>query len=236
MQINPNFTFSGAATQVDEAQFENAVNTVIAFFDKTFTNVNVTLNIDFAYGLKYLSNTASSVSLQPMANAIANGSFELGANTTWFEPQSYSMVLSQLQTKTDTLQPTAYATLPTAQSNPFANDTLMLTTAQEKALGFTPGGSLAGFDGVVGIISNEELQAGGYLADWAKDAPAYGNQYYMIGVIEHELSEVMGRFSYDGTNFNGPNTPSYTLMDMFSLFGTWRAPINGRESGLFLDR
>jgi hypothetical protein len=214
MQINPNFIFSGA-TQVDEAQFENAVNTVIALFDKTFTNVNVTLNIDFAYGLKYLSNTASSVSLQPMANASPTDSFLLGASQTPYESKSYSTLLSQLQTKTDTLQPTAYATLPTAQNNPFANDQLLISTAQEKALGFTPGSSLAGFDGVIGIISNEELQAGGYLADWAKDAPAYGNQYYMIGVIEHELSEVMGRFSYDGTNFNGPSTPSYTLMDMF---------------------
>jgi hypothetical protein len=214
MQINPTFTFISGATQSDITQFESAVNTVIAYFDSVFTNVNVTLNIAFAYGEKYLSNTASTVSYQPMANASPTGSFALGNSQTWYESKSYSTALSQLQTKTDTMQPTAYATLPTAQSNPFANDTLWLSTAQEKALGFTPGSSLAGFDGVVGIISNEELQAGGYTADWTKAAPANGNQYYMIGTIEHEISEVMGRVAMDGTNAIN-NTPSYTLMDMF---------------------
>jgi hypothetical protein len=213
MQINPTFSFISGATQSDITQFENAVNTVISYFDSVFTNVNVTLNIDFAYGEKYLSNTASTVSFQPMANA-TNGSFDLGNSQTWFESKSYSTVLSQLQTKTDTNQPSAYATLPTVQSNPFAKDTLWLSTAQEKALGFTPGSSLAGFDGVIGIISNEELQAGGYTGDWTKAAPANGSQYYMIGTIEHELSEVMGRIADDGTNAIN-NAPSYTLMDLF---------------------
>src|ERR1700730_9274382 len=134
MQINPTFAFVSGATQADVTQFTNAVNTVIAYFDSVFKNVNVTLNIDFAYGEKYLSNTASTVSYQPMANANPNGSYDLGNSQTWYESKSYSTVLSQLQTKTDTLQPAAYATLPSAQNNPFANDTLWLSTAQEKAL------------------------------------------------------------------------------------------------------
>src|SRR5713226_7602392 len=149
MQINPTFSFISGATQSDITQFENAVNTVISYFDSVFTNVNVTLNIDFAYGQKYLSNTASTVSFQPMANASPNGSFDLGNSETAYQSKLYSTVLSQLQTKTVTNQPSAYATLPTAQNNPFANDTLWLSTAQEKALGFTPSYSFAGFDGVV---------------------------------------------------------------------------------------
>jgi hypothetical protein len=214
MLINATFAFASNATQTDKTQFTDAVNTVIANFENTFTNSNITLNVVFAYGEKYLSNTSTSITYQPMANATATGTFGLGSNWTQFDPLSYSTVLSTLQTKDDTLQPTAYATLPTAASNPFANDTLWLTTAQEKALGFSTNSSVAGYDGVVGIISNEELQAGGFTADWTKAAPANANQYYMLGTIEHELTEVMGRFAFDGTNAIN-NAPSYTLMDLF---------------------
>jgi hypothetical protein len=209
MQINPTFSFIGGATQSDMTQFENAVNAVIAYFDTVFTN-NVTLNIDFAYGEKYLSDNGSTITFQPMANA--TGSFGLGASYYLLPGESYATLLSQLKTKTDTNQPSAYATLPI--TSPFGNDALVLTLAQEKALGITPGFTIAGkFDGVVGIISNEELQAGGLSADWTNAAPSSSTQYYMIGAIEHELTEVMGRISYDGTNVN--NAPSYTLMDLF---------------------
>src|SRR5262249_14189223 len=176
MQINPTFAFVSGATASDVAQFENAVNTVIAYFDSIFTNVNVTLNVAFAYGESYLSNTPSSVILQPIT---PNG--PLGISETALQSFSYSTVLSQLQGNANELQASAYATLPTAQGNPFAADTLLLTAAQAKALGFTPTNSIAGYDGVIGIISNEELQAGGFSADWTKSAPTSANQYYMIG-------------------------------------------------------
>ena len=36
----------------------------------------------------------------------------------------------------------------------------------------------------------------------------------MIGSIEHELTEVMGRFARDGTTI-GNSPPLYTIMDLF---------------------
>ena len=85
--------------------------------------------------------------------------------------------------------------------------------------------------GVIGEISNEELAAGGYTADWTKSAPSNSKQYYMIGSIEHELSEVMGRVSYDGTSggatdSNGNPIPGYTIMDLFRFSnGGWLGPL-----------
>jgi hypothetical protein len=73
-----------------------------------------------------------------------------------------------------------------------------MSSSEQKALGLTPTTYRSGFDGVIGIINNEQLAAGGYTGDWTNAAPANNNQYYMLGVIEHELSEVMGRFSLDG--------------------------------------
>jgi hypothetical protein len=213
MLINATFAFASDATQADQNQFKTAVNAVIAKFESMFTNTNVTLNVTFAYGEEYQSNTSSSITYQRMANATATGSFELGHSQTAYQPEAYSTLLTQLQSKNSGIQHAAYATLPSAQNNPFSNDTLWLSTAQEKALGITASYSLAGFDGVVGIISNEELQAGGYTGDWTTAAPTNGNQFYMMGVIEHELSEVMGRDAMDGTNAIN-NAPSYSLMDM----------------------
>jgi hypothetical protein len=86
--------------------------------------------------------------------------------------------------RTDTHQPAAYATLPV--DSPFGNDTFIFPVAEAKALGFTSPRSLAGYDGIVGIISEQELAPGGFTADWTKAAPANANQFYMIGAIEHE--------------------------------------------------
>jgi hypothetical protein len=203
MLINAHLNYAIGVPDSEKIQFQSAVNAVIAKFDALFTN-NVTLNIEFALGEELGSVNGSTIIFKPM------GDGELGSTDNAFESQWYSTVLSHLQTKTDSYQASAYATLPTAQSNPFGNDTLVLTTAQEKALGFTPGNSIVGFDAVIGIISNEEL---GSSADWTTSVPSNGNQVYMIGVIEHELTEVMGRIALDGTNVN--NAPSYTLMDLF---------------------
>ena len=230
MQINPTFAFASGATQTDINQFEGAVDTVISYYDSVFTNVNVTLNVDFAYGEKYLSNTNSAITYQPMANATPSGTFGLGASEYELQSSSYSTLLNLLQTKDDSLQSSAYSTLPAASSNPFASDTLELSTAQAKALGIAPTSSLAGYDGVIGIISNEELQAGGFSADWTKAAPSNGSQFYMVGSIEHELSEVMGRFSDDGRG------GQYTLMDMFRYSAPGvRQTTNGNPAYFSID-
>ena len=146
-----------------------------------------------------------------MADLNAPGSL-LGASNTQYDIFDYATVRNRLLTRTDTNQAAAYATLPVL--SPFGNDTFIFPVAEAKALGFTSPLSQAGYDGVVGIISEEELAPGGATADWTKAAPANGNQYYMIGAIEHELTEVMGRFSRDGTTVG--NSPQlYTIMDLF---------------------
>ena len=105
--------------------------------------------------------------------------------------------------------------MPTLRCPPSPPFGLWVSSAEQKALGLAASGSmLAGFDGVVGIVSNEELAAGGYTADWTSAAPANSSQFYMLGTIEHETSEVMGRTSVDGTDQIG-SVPGYTIMDLF---------------------
>src|SRR5262249_18218181 len=171
----------------------------------------VTINVKFALGERLHSTNGTTITYERMADINAPGSL-LGASNTQYDVFDYATVRNRLLTKTDTNQPAAYATLPVA--SPFGNDTFIFPVAEAKALGFTSALSLAGYDGVVGTISEEELAPGGRTADWTKAAPADDNQFYMIGSLEHELTEVMGRFARDGTTV-GNSPPLYTIMDLF---------------------
>src|SRR6516162_6770234 len=102
-------------------------------------------------------------------------------------------------------------TLPT--TSPFTNAKLWLTTAQEKALGFLPadyvpgnGYGFPGVDGNVIIASNQTWS-------FSPTATPAANQFYIVGALEHEFSEVLGRISLEATNVNG--APSYSIMDLF---------------------
>src|SRR5215831_9416632 len=210
MQINASFDFAADTPQAERNNYVNAVNTVIGYFNALFSN-DVTINVKFALGERLLSTNGNAITYERMADINTPGSL-LGASNTQYDIFDYATVRNRLLTKTDTNQPAAYPTLPAV--SPFGNDTFIFPVAEAKALGFTSALSLAGYDGVVGTISEEELAPGGATADWTKAAPANGNQYYMIGSIEHELTEIMGRFARDGTTFlNSP--PLYTIMDLF---------------------
>jgi Bacterial Ig-like domain len=212
------FDFAAGATQTDISQFQNAVNIVVGYFESVFTNVNVTLNVKFAYGEKYAGNPGGSlITYTPMANATSTGTFALGASTEQYTSYNYTTVRNQLLTESDTLQSSAYSTLPTTSPFP-SNDTLWVSSAEQRAIGLPPtntngstlGDTIGGFDGVVGIISNEELAAGGYTADWTKSAPANSKQYYMLGTIEHEHSSRPGETDIMMRNVN---TGDFEIVD-----------------------
>ena len=81
-------------------------------------------------------------------------------------------------------------------------------SAQEKGLGLLgPSNSL---DGWVGVASDATVtqQTGG---SWSFSPTAVPgpNQYYLIGVLEHEITEVMGRSSY----LDQPG--QYGVMDLY---------------------
>src|SRR5438445_5023103 len=156
MQINASFDFSADTPQAERNNYVNAVNTVINYFDSLFTN-NVTLNIKFALGERYHSDNGTTITYERMADINTPGSL-LGASNTQYDIFDYATVRNRLLTKTDTNQPAAYATLPVV--SPFGNDTFIFPVAEAKALGFTSPLSLAGYDGIVGTASEEELRQG----------------------------------------------------------------------------
>ena len=88
------------------------------------------------------------------------------------------------------------STLPSAA--PLAG-TLTMPTAEAKALGFSSSGTIDGYVGFSNSVS----------WDYTTATPS-ANQFYLIGTIEHEITEVMGRMSMvDG------QPSSYSLMDLY---------------------
>ena len=183
------------------AGFDTAVKYVTNLFDSLFTaNVTVYINVD--YGIIDSTN----------ANVPPLGRSNWNANQF-----SYSTVRQALIN----MGAPGSNTLPT--TSPFPNATLWLTTAQQKALGFLsanfqPGNGYPypGVDGYVGVASNATLMAQQNGATWSfsPTATPSANQFYIVGSLEHEFSEVLGRNAFDGTNAIS-NAPSYSIMDLF---------------------
>src|SRR5215471_7039561 len=164
MQINASFNFAADTPQAERTNFVNAVNTVVGYFDTLFSN-NATISINFALGEDYGSDDGTTITYERMKNINQAGSL-LGSSATRYEIRDYTAVRNLLLTKTDTLQPAAYATIPV--NSPFGTEKLVLSAAEQKALGITPTvpGYAGAYDGVIGIISAEELAPGGNTPDW----------------------------------------------------------------------
>src|SRR5208283_4562099 len=160
-----------------------AVNYVVNYFDALFTN-NVTVNIDLGYG---------EIDGQPLE---PNAAGESQANLVSI---SYQQAVGALQSEGQL----GSSTLPT--SSPFDNGTLLVTTAQEKALGLLAGNS-SEIDGWVGISNTVPFS-------YSANTPPAAGQYYLIGVLEHEITEDVGRESYIAADIGG--SQSYSIMDLY---------------------
>jgi hypothetical protein len=184
--MNLNISYDANTLRNAPSTFFSDVNYVANLFDSTF-KTNAIVNIEVGYGtFPYDNSTVSGLGESIENNVVA---------------ANYGQVEQQLLS---TGAPGA-STLPAAA--PIAG-TLIMGSAQEKALGLM--GASGALDGWVGIASNATLnhQNGG---SWSFSPTALpgANQYYIVGAIEHEISEVMGRVSYLS------NGGEYGVMDLY---------------------
>jgi hypothetical protein len=159
--------------------FVSDVDYVANLFDSLFT-ANVTVTIDVGYG---------------EINGQGLGSDDLGeSEQADVSPVSYTTVRNALIAEGATGSSTLPASAP-------SDDTLYMASAEEKALGLIPSNS--DLDGYVGFNSTPGIFS------YAIGTTPPSDQYDFIGVVEHEMTEVMGRTSY--LDFSG----DYSLMDLF---------------------
>ena len=171
--MNLNISYDSNTLKSAPSAFFTAVNYAVNLLDATFTN-NATVNIEIGYGNFPYDNSVVPALGESIQNNLAYA--------------SYAQAVQQL---TNQGAP-GFNTLPI---NAPIGGSLVMGSAQEKALGLT--GNSSALDGWVGIASNATLQqqTGGSWS-FSPTATPGANQYYMVGTLEHEITEVMGRISY----------------------------------------
>jgi hypothetical protein len=187
------------------AAFDAAVKYVVNLYDSLFTS-NVTVYINVDYGK--IDSTNQTV--PPLGKS--NYNLNQFTGTAGYNTVRQALI---------NMGAAGAGNLPT--TSPFPNATLWLSTAQQKALGLLPatfvpsasaGYPYPGVDGYVGIASNTTLAQTNTSWSFSPTATPGSTQYYIVGSLEHEFSEVLGRFSFDGTNAVN-NASSYSIMDLF---------------------
>jgi hypothetical protein len=166
------------------AGFTSAITNAVSYLEKLFTNP-VTITIDVGYG---------EVDGFPLdANALGESYYPFG------EPQTYAAVVGSLKAEN---APGA-SSLPS--NSPFpASYTLYLSPAEAKALGLPLSVPDGGVDGYVGFSSVPNTFS------YANGTAPPPNEYYFIGVVEHEITEIMGRVS-----LLADSTPDYSIIDLY---------------------
>jgi hypothetical protein len=182
------------------AAFKSVVESVVQFYESQFSNP-VTLNIDVGWG---------EVAGTPVTTA-------LGESESYLQPFSYSQIVSALaQNASSNAQASAVNSLPSSAPN---SNEYYLNLANATALGLITGTTT--LDGAVGFSSTLPFSYS------MTSAPA--GQYYLYGVVAHELSEVMGRISllaYGGAT---------SLMDLFRYTSKGVLATSGTQSSYFSD-
>jgi hypothetical protein len=167
------------------AGFRNAVIAAAAGLSANFASKAV-VNIQIGYG------EVAGSPISPYA-AAESGSYMIGVG--------YSTLYGALQKDAgnSTIQAAADASLSAA--NPTSGGSFEVSTAEAKALGLL--GATSRLDGYVGLSAAIPFEY---------NQTAAGGKYDAVGILQHEMSEVMGRTGSVGAAFG---RGVYTALDMF---------------------
>lgn len=193
MQINVTYDNSlNSLSSVLVADFKEAVTSAVDYFDSLFKN-DITLTIQFGWG---------------EVNGTTIGSGSVGENISYYNNYTYTQIADAVKSvdTTSTIQVDAASLLGTDPSGGTGN--YWISTALADTLGLAGSPGLAGY---VGLNSSESYS-------WSQSSIASGT-YDAVGVLEHEISEVLGRVSFGGKNEFSDGS-DYTLLDNFDYTGT----------------
>ena len=163
--------------------YTSSAQVAIQYF-QNLISTPITVNISFGWG---------EAGGSPITAGAVGQSRSLFNNFTY--AQLYTAVVAT--ETTSSVQTTAVATLPA--TDPTGGAMFNVNTAEQKALGLL--GVSSGSDGGVGLDSRT-------IFSWSQSNIA-ANTVDGTGALEHEISEVLGRFATGGAG------NAYTLLDMF---------------------
>jgi hypothetical protein len=199
-----NITYDSSVSGAPAA-FKTAVTAAIQFLENTFTNP-ITINIDVGYG-------------EVAGQALSSGA--LGESEGFYNSYSYTQVRNALvQNAKSADQISAANTLPA--SDPTGGGNYWVTTAEAKAIGLM--GASGSVDGYVGFSSTLPF-------DYDDSNGVSSGTYDFNGTFLHEVTEVMGRTLFVGTDGIGAN--AYTPMDLFHYSSPGTRDFVGTTPGYF---
>jgi hypothetical protein len=188
------------------AEIENAVSAAINFYDGNFTSsvpavINngtisntVTVNIRFDYGTIE-------------GNVMAPGSGVSESESTGSIYPTYAQLEAALA-----------GTLPDLPlRDPTSGGAILVPNAQAKVLGLSA--NSATIDGYVGV----NTVANGVTVDYNLADQSISSEFGVLGVLEHEITEDLGRTAIDGTETNQiSNSLGITTMPLYSILDLFR--------------
>jgi len=180
------------------------VQAAVQYFETTITN-NITINIDFGWGeVAGQAMDAGSMGESSASLVTASATSIIGTMLTWGSHDP-GAIAGYLATEAEVLQGNS----ATIGSNGVSGGVMVITLAQARALGyFAQGGNpVDAIDGYVGLGSGAN-----YSFDPNKRAVA--GAYDAIGILEHEISEVLGRSAGLGQPLSD-STPAYSPLDLY---------------------
>ncbi len=169
-----NVTYDASVTSsASSAQIQTAFNAAAQYIQNLYTN-NITINLVVYWG-----------SFGPFSGGVGFGS----SNTRFIGTFTYPTLTNALRSaRTTAADSNAVASLPA--SDPIASNAWYLPRAEAKALGLGLSANDTNVDGSVGFGTS-------YNFTFDPTNRAVAGKYDFIAVAEHEITEVMGRVTYD---------------------------------------
>jgi hypothetical protein len=199
-----NYIWDSSVTSNPNAnQIEHAAQLAAQFFESTFSNP-ITINIQFGYGeVNGKSITNPNALAQSQTTYVGGGPGEPAPFVTYDQLKNARQ--SHAQTLIDQV---AVGTLPS--DNPTGDGNVFfdysISRAEAKALGLLDPNSTT-IDGYTGLSSSA---AWDFLTNDASGNPNYtvtSNTNDAVAVIEHEISEILGRVQFLGMGDCAPCKP-----------------------------
>ena len=193
--LDPSISNLASSSPTLYSEITGAIDVAVQFYETEIVNP-ITISIDFGFG-------------EVGGNTLGAG--DLGESLTELSgPYNYSSVVNALSVAaTSADDATAVASLGT--SDPTKGGNLEIAVAEAEALGMMGVGT-SDFAGNVGISNTASF-------DYNPNNRAVSGESDAIGVLEHEISEVMGRIALLGETV-GTITHAYTPLDLFQFSNT----------------
>jgi hypothetical protein len=195
--INVNYDTSITSLQTSDpttySEYTAAIATVVNYY-QSLIKTPLTMTINFGYG------EVNGQAISPSAAAMSITNYQL--NFTY--AQVYNAVKSLYAASTP-VQAAALASL--SATDPTGGGNFTLSQAQAAILGLYTGSVTA----YVGISTWANT---GQSWNWTQSGMT-NTQYDVIGALEHEVSENLGRVDFGGKGAFGAGASDYTLLDLF---------------------